>query len=61
MIALTAFGFSSCKKCTTCSTTSAAGVVISTSAEFCGSSSEVSDFETSYKNAWSSFGTPSCN
>ena len=61
MVALTVFGFSSCKKCTTCSVTSPAGVVLNTSSEVCGSSSEVSDFETSYKSAYSTFGTVTCN
>lgn len=50
--AFIAAGFSSCKKCSTCTAYDSTGAQIITSGEFCGSKKDVEDTENSFKSIW---------
>ena len=49
---LTTFGFSSCRKCETCTATDrTTGAVVNTQ-EYCGTRSQVSSSTSSYESIW---------
>ena len=64
VLTLMVVGFTSCKKCTTCSVTyptkAANGTTGYTRPEYCGNSWQVKSYENSFYAAWSVKGDISC-